>query len=347
MSSLNTLLVILIFLGAAGAIWASGIELSRSTDELDRRLGLGDALGGMVLLSVAGSLPEVAITVSAALSGSLALAAGNLIGGIATATMVLVICDLFAPRPLTFLAGSLVPVLEGLLVMLLIAIVSLGALLPAKVAIHGVSPASVLLVVTWVGGVWILNRARSHPKWNVVMEGSQPGRPHRRVRHPIADVASAQHSMVRVVGGFVIASVVTLIAGVFLELTSAELAGRANVNLVLFGATFLSLASALPEISSGIEAVRLGDHQLAMGDVFGGNAFQLCLFLLADLLAMKPALTTAGDQNAWLAALGLALTAVYIGGIIVRPTRPNRIGPDSIIALGIYTLGIIGLLQIA
>ena len=346
MSTLPVVAVIVMFVAGSAATWGAGIELSRATDELDRRLGLGDALGGMVLLSIAGSLPELAITISAAASGNLAIAAGNLIGGIATATMVLVICDLFAPRPLTFLAGSLVPVLEGLLVMLLIAIVSMGALLPANVAVHGVSPASLMLVVTWIGGVWVLNRARSHPKWNVVMEGSEPGRPHRRVRHPVADAPRKEHSMVRVVGGFVGASVVTLVAGVILELSGAELAGRANVNPVLFGATFLSLASALPEISSGIEAVRLGDHQLAIGDIFGGNAFQLCLFVVADLMAMKPALTTAGNQNAWLAALGLALTAVYIGGIIVRPSRPNRIGPDSIIAVGIYTVGIIGLLQI-
>src|SRR5438309_6558209 len=116
MSAYPTIIVILVFLVASGATWGAGTELSRATDELDRRLGLGDALGGMVLLSIAGSLPELAITVSAAASGDLSIAAGNLIGGIATATMVLVICDLFAPRPLTYLVGSLVPVLEGLLV---------------------------------------------------------------------------------------------------------------------------------------------------------------------------------------------------------------------------------------
>ena len=49
---------------------------------LDRRLGIGDALGGMVLLAIAGSLPELAVTISAAESGHLGLAAGNLIGGI-------------------------------------------------------------------------------------------------------------------------------------------------------------------------------------------------------------------------------------------------------------------------
>lgn len=346
-SSVPVFLVLILFGAASVATWGAGIELSKSTDELDRRLGIGDALGGMVLLAIAGSLPELAITVSAAASGHLALAAGNLIGGIATATMVLVLCDLFAARPLTYLVGSLLPVLEGLLVVLTVAAVLMGALLPRSVAIGGrLSPASLAIVVIWIGGVWVLNRTRSHPMWDVVMEGSRPGRPHRRVRHPVADAARATHSTLRVATVFAAASVVTLLAGVVLEITGSELAGRAGINGVVFGATVLALATALPEISSGIEAVRLGDHQLAIGDVFGGNAFQLCLFVVADLVAMKPTLPTTGAANAWLAALSLALTAVYIGGVIVRPSRPKRLGPDSILALLIYAVGIVGLLRI-
>ena len=347
MSSLPVLLIIALFLVASAATWAAGIELSRSTDELDRRLGIGDALGGMVLLAIAGSLPELAITISAAATGHLDLAAGNLIGGIATATMVLVICDLCAPRPLTYLVGSLVPVLEGMLVVLTVAVVLMGALLPRTVTFGGrVSPASVAIVVVWILGVWVLNRVRSHPRWKVVMEGSQPGRPHRRVRHPVADAVRATHSTTRVVTVFVVASVVTLVAGVVLEVTGSELASRAGIDGVVFGATVLALATALPEISSGIEAVRLGDHQLAIGDVFGGNAFQLCLFVVADLIAAKPTLPSTGIANAWLAALSLALTSLYVGGVIVRPSRPNRLGPDSILAIVFYAVGIVGLLRL-
>jgi cation:H+ antiporter len=202
-------------------------------------------------------------------------------------------------------------------------------------------------VVIWIGGVWVLNRARSKPQWQVVMRGSQPGRPHRRERHPGADAARAKHSMLRIAAVFGAASLVTLLAGVALEISGSDLAGRAGLNGVVFGATILALATALPEISSGIEAVRLGDHQLAIGDVFGGNAFQLCLFVVADLVAMKPVLPTAGAANAWLAALSVALTAVYVGGVIVRPSRPKRLGPDSILALLVYAVGIVGLLLIA
>jgi cation:H+ antiporter len=81
-----------------------------------------------------------------------------------------------------------------------------------------------------------------------------------------------------------------------------------------------------------------------MGDIFGGNAFQLCLFLLADLIAGSPVLPTAGRLNSWLAALGAGLTAIYAIGIIARPERCHlRLGPDSLLAIVVFGLGIAGL----
>jgi len=81
-----------------------------------------------------------------------------------------------------------------------------------------------------------------------------------------------------------------------------------------------------------------------MGDILGGNAFQLCLFLLADIIAVRPVLPYAGDTNAWLGALGIALTAIYCFGMISRPARAHlRIGPDSWLAVVVFGLGIAGM----
>ena len=57
-ASASIFLVILVFVAASGATWVAGVELSKSTDELDRRLGFGDAIGGMVLLAIAGNETE-------------------------------------------------------------------------------------------------------------------------------------------------------------------------------------------------------------------------------------------------------------------------------------------------
>jgi cation:H+ antiporter len=344
---MSSALLVLIFAAGALATWGAGIVLAKTTYTLDRRLNIGAALGGLVLLAIAGSLPEVAITVSAAASGNLGLAAGNLIGGIATQTMVLVLCDLFAPKPLTFLVGSLIPVLEGLLVVLVLSAVLLGALLPSSLALEGViSPASIGIVVVWAAGVAVLNWVRKDPKWEVVMRGSRPGRPHHRMM-PAIEPPQERFSTALVASLFVLACVITLAAGVALEITGNELADRAGINGVVFGATVLALATALPEISSGIEAVRLGDHQLAVGDIFGGNAFQVCLFLLADLVAAGPVLPRAGHLNSWLAALSIALTAIYAMGVVVRAERPARIGPDSLLAIVVFAVGIVGLVYLS
>jgi cation:H+ antiporter len=160
--------------------------------------------------------------------------------------------------------------------------------------------------------------------------------------HPLAQLSTLQ-----VAGIFAAASIVTLIAGLGLALSGNELATRAGINGVIFGATVLAAATALPEVSSGIAAVRLGDNALAFGDIFGGNAFQVCLFLLADLVAGSPVLPTAGRLNAWLASLGVMLTALFAISAVARPSRCiGRLGPDSLAALILFAVGIGGLLAL-
>jgi len=339
--------LVLLFLVGAAATWVAGIALSRTTDALDVRFNLGDALGGIVILALAGTLPEFAITVSAAAQGDLSLAAGNLIGGIAVQTMVLVICDtaVRGDRPLTFLVGALTPVLEALLVVLVVSVVLMGALLPQSAAIGGVvSPASLVIVLFWLGGIAVVNWVRKNPRWSVSMPGSHRGRASKREKHPEAVHPYAGSTTTRVLVYFAAAAAVTLIAGVALELSGEALADRAGINGVVFGATVLATATALPEISSGLAAVKLGDNALAIGDIFGGNAFQVCLFLVADLIAGSPVLPTAGHLNSWLASLGVALTAVYGTGLIVRPERRiARLGLDSIVAIVVFAGGIVGL----
>jgi cation:H+ antiporter len=90
--------LVLIFVASATVIWFAGIQLSKTTDILDDRLHLGSALGGLIVLALATNLPEIVITITAAASGSVEVAVGNILGGIAMQTVVIVILDAFGKR---------------------------------------------------------------------------------------------------------------------------------------------------------------------------------------------------------------------------------------------------------
>lgn len=349
MGGLDTPLLVAVFVAAGAATWAAGSFLSRSTDALDVRFGLGDELGGLILLAITGTLPEIAITASAALSGHLDLAVGNLIGGVAIQTLVLVALDAASgpQRPLSFLVGSLVPVIEALMVVVVLATVLAGAALKSSTNLFGASPTSYAVVVFWVAGVWVVNRVRMHPGWVGEAPEATPGRRHRREPMPDRPHPYAGTSTLAVAGVFLAGAAVTLGAGVALQDSGDLLAHRMGLQGAIFGATFLAAATALPEISSGIAAVRLGDMQLAVGDILGGNSFQITLFLLADLLAGTPVIVAAHHSDVWLGGLGLLLTAIAAAAIVARPRRTFLwLGIDSIAMLAIYAAGIALLSQV-
>jgi cation:H+ antiporter len=147
---------------------------------------------------------------------------------------------------------------------------------------------------------------------------------------------------------FSVAAVVTLVAGVLIEQSGETIARDVGMRGVLFGSTFLAAATALPEVSTGITSVRMGDYQLAVSDIFGGNAFLPVLFLLASLLSGVAVLPQAHDTDIYLTGLGILLTAVYICGLIFRPGRRIlHMGIDSLAVLILYLIGVAGLVAVA
>jgi cation:H+ antiporter len=346
---LSTPLLVVVFVVAAAATWLAGTFLSKSTDSLDTRFGLGEELGGLILLAITGTLPEIAITASAALSGHLDLAVGNLIGGVAIQTLVLVILDFAAGprRPLSFMVGSLVPVIEALMVIVVLSTALAGAALPSSTNLFGASPTSYAVVILWVVGVWTVNRVRMNPGWVGEAPEATPGRRHHREPHPAGEHPYAKASTTTVMMIFLAGALVTLGVGVALQESGSLLASRMGLQGAIFGATFLALATALPEISSGIAAVRLGDIQLAVGDILGGNSFQITLFLLADLLAGTPVIVAAHRSDVWLGGLGLLMSGIAAAAIIARPKKTFLwLGADSIALVVIYAVGIVFLTRV-
>ena len=334
-----------IFAAAAGAIWLAGVKLSDTTDILSQRLGLGEALGGVILLAIATNLPEIAITVSAAWTGDVGVAVGNILGGIAIQTVILVALDAFGmgkDGPLTYRAASLTLVIEGLLVVAVLIVAIMGTQLPSSLIALRIAPDALMIVILWIVGVWLVGRANKGLPW----EASGGDRAKAR-KNTADDKAKDKVPAWRAATLFGVAAIVTLVAGVALEQSGDAIAGQVGMSGVLFGATVLAAATSLPELSTGLTATWMGNYELAISDIFGGNAFLPVLFLLASLISGQAVLPNAHATDIYLAALAVLLTSVYLAGLIFRPRRRIAgMGVDSLTALILYCIGTVGLVAI-
>ncbi|GEB64337.1 hypothetical protein SAT01_17850 [Sinomonas atrocyanea] len=342
--------LLLLFAVAAAVIWVAGIQLSKQTDVLDARLHLGSALGGLILLAVATNLPEIAITVSAALSGNLGVAVGNILGGIAVQTVVLVALDAIGTRkgePLMYRASSLTLVIEAVTVVGVLGVVVAGSQMPSSLVAFRLTPAAVLIAAVWIVGLLAVQRSQKGLPWHE--QGNAPGSQSKPQGHSKdSGDGSKKVSTGRAALIFSVAAIATLGAGVALERSGDAIAGHIGLSGVLFGATILALATSLPEISTGLASVKQGDYRLAVSDIFGGNAFLPVLFLVAVLISGQPVLPQAHNTDIYLTALAILLTLVYVMSLIFRPKRRIAgMGVDSFIVLVLYLLGVAGLFAVA
>lgn len=338
MSDLATPLLIGVFLAAAAAIWWAGAILAATTDAIDAHVGWGEGLGGAVFLATATNLPEVAIIVAGAWRHDLSLAVGNLLGGIAIQTAVLALLDgpgMRNRRPLSSSVPSLTIVLEALVLIAILMLCIIGALSPKSLVIARTTPAEIGIVILWLTGLWLVHHNADREVWRAEREAIAEATP---VVHP------GRRPFRQVVALFVFASLVTLAAGFVLALTSEAAAHRFGWQGIVFGATVLSAITALPEVTTGLYAVRAGRFELAMTDIIAGNAFLPVLFLFGTLLTGQALLPDAQGPDLYLTALGALLTAVYAVGVILRSERMVLgAGIDSIVVAVLYVLGIAGL----
>ena len=351
--SISLPILLFIFGVCAVVIWFAGIKLSETADILTTHFGLGEALGGMILLAIVTNLPEIAITVSAALQNNLDLAIGNILGGIAIQTVVLVVLDVFGlgkKDPLTYRAASLVLVLEGLMVITVLTLVVVGNLLKPSNIYLGVSPIDLLIVLVWLVGIYMMGKARTDLPWHKL--GTLPNsQKEERGHSKKKKFDGAMKKGVRiqtVILIFSVCSLLTLVAGVGLEVSGDAIAKQIGMTGVLFGATILAAATALPEVSTGLASMKLKDYQMAMSDIFGGNAFLPVLFMVATVLSGKSVLPLAHKTDIYLTGLGILLTIIYICGLMFRPRKQLLwMGIDSFLVILAYLIGLLGLFAIS
>lgn len=322
-----------LFAIAAAVVIGAGIVLARSGDEIATRTGLGGLLVGMLLLASATSLPEVAVDVSASLAGAPDLAVADLFGSSMANMAILAFIDLAHRGRVWPAVGAgharLAAIGIGLTAFAVLAIVA-----PSGLAIGWVGVDTIVIVIAYIAAAAWMHRSRGERR------GGAP--PSGEIIAPTgwARQAEAGHSLRYEVVRFGGAALVVLVAAPILALSGKAIADETGVGQTFVGALLLAIATSMPELVASLAAVRIGAFDLAVGNLFGSNAFNMTILFAADvayrpgpiLAAVAPAQVIAGMGA--IVLMAIALAAVAHGA----RTRIRRLEPDAVLLLLVYVL---------
>ncbi len=340
MKDLSLGLIVSLFVAASVAIWLAGTRLERAADVIARRTGLGHAFTGMLLLAAATSLPEVATTVTAVvLLDNPSLAVYNLVGGVALQTAILIIADA-AKRgtgALTFAAPRFVLLLQGLGLIFLLQIVVAGITAGGTPTVSFVSAWLVLLFVAYVAVMYLVYRYRKQSRWTPTGVDDA----HLTDDDMAAADDGSSQSLTKTWLYVAVSSSIVLGGGWLATETADAMAERSGLSPEFLGATLLAVATSLPEVSTTVSAARNGRYTVAMSNVFGSNAFDVTLLVLAEVLYFGGSIFERVDTSViFVATIGSLMTCIYLWGMMEREDRTVfGVGWDSAAAAVVYLGG--------
>ncbi len=323
------ILSLVYFALSAFCVWIAGARLAYLADALADRFKLAKSLVGLLLLSLATSLPEVATTLTAALQQSRDLVLNNLFGGIALQTAILAMADFWARGPITNYPRKANHALEATLLVLLLAVTLVIVNLGETFVVAGVGIGSFCIAVIYAGAIWLLRRYDDSSDW-VPVDLPNPD--------PLAFPAPTgltQTGNTSLIWQSVLSCAAILVFGLLLVLFAERIADQSGLGTGFVGVTLLAAATSLPETSTSIAAVRIGAYTMAISNIFGSNLIMLVLVFPADILFRSGAILQGTSRMVSLAlAFGLTVTAIYLIGLIVRrKPRIGKFGLDSILVM--------------
>lgn len=328
--------VIAVFIASAGAIMFAGFRLAWVADELADRTGMGEVIAGALFVGAATSLPGAITSVSTAIQGAPSIAVGNALGGLTAQTAFIAIADLFYRRAnLEHAAASVTGLAQGVLLIVLLAIPLLAATEP-PITLWGVHPASVLVLVVYAFGLRLLHSIKREPMWHPV-ETEETQSPQSEV-----DSSESRTSDGKLWVRFCGYAGITAIAGFLIGECAIGIIAQTALSGSVVGTVFAAVANSLPELVTAIAAVRIGAVSLAVGDVIGGNAFEVMFLSAADFAYDGSIYAEMARSDMSTALIAMLMTGVLLLGLLRREkSGVAGIGFESALVLLLYAGSIV------
>jgi cation:H+ antiporter len=325
--------LLLQFIGLALVVAIAGTFLARAADRIAEATGLGRLLIGSLLLASVTSLPELSVDISAVRAGLVDLAAGDLFGSSLMNLLILAGLDLawrgerrmFSREAASHaLSATLGIVLTGLAGT---AVLTAGRLPP--VVWLGVGGWSWALLAAYLLGARVLYldqriSARADREAAAEAEAEWQPAPEEPRRGHVGWAAMT----------FTAAAAALFFAGPQLSHVAGNLAERSGLGGTFVGTTLVAVTTSLPELVSSITALRLGAIDLAIGNTFGSNAFNMILFVPLDAMHEGPLFASLAPAHAVTAMAVIVATAIAIlGQLYQAKLRVPFFEPDALLMI--------------
>ena len=313
------------FLVSAALLLLAASKLAEYGDVIAARTRLGGMFIGTLLLAGATSLPELLTTVNSLFQNVPNLAAGNLYGSNMFNMFLLGLLDMAFYQVRVLRQVALKHALSASLASLLISMAVLFPMANIGLSIGWVGLDSLALIVVYILGVRLLRS-----------EGS-------------AALAAAEEAEVaslpplwRALLGFSLATAVLAVASPLLVSSAAAIAEITGLGTSFIGITLVGMVTSLPEAATTVAAARIGAFDLAVGNLFGSNMFNMLVLGLTDFFFTKGRFLSVIDPGFVLVGLlGLLMTILALVNNLARSERRLLIAEvDALLLVACYFAGL-------
>lgn len=284
-----------------------------------RHFGMPPLLIGMVIVGFGTSMPEMVVSVLAAMQGNPGIALGNAYGSnITNIALILGIAAIIHPIPVH--SGVLrkeLPLLAGVTI--------LAAWQAGDRQLTRID-ALILLLVFAALMTWTISQGFAKKRDSFAGQ----------VAHEVIEQALPLKSAV---AWMVIGLLLLVVSSQMLVWGAVQIAQSLGVSDLVIGLTIVAIGTSLPELASSIAASRKGEHEIVLGNVLGSNLFNtLAVVGLAAII--EPMQVSIQVLTRDIPVMALLTVLVFVMGYGFRgPGRVNRIGGSALVAMYTMYLG--------